>query len=189
MGEPLLNLESVIPALRLIVSPQALAFSPRRLIVSTAGVIPGIEELGRADTGVNLAVSLNATTQSTRDHIMPGCKRWPLDALLEACRNFPLTKRRLITFEYVLLDAVNDTPEDRRRLVRLLHGIPCKVNLILYNPSPELALDPTPEDRAEAFRDALIASGMRASLRRSKGRRLQAACGQLAAHAWQKGKR
>ena len=188
MGEPLLNLRAVLPVLRLITSPQAVAFSPRRIIVSTAGVIPGIAELGRADTGVNLAVSLNATTQPVRDHIMPGCKRWPIDSLLQACRDFPMAKRRLITFEYVLLRDVNDSPEDRQRLVRLLHGIPCKVNLIVYNPSPELAMEATPEDRAENFRDELLGRGLRASLRRSKGRRLQAACGQLAAHTRKRGR-
>jgi 23S rRNA (adenine2503-C2)-methyltransferase len=182
MGEPMLNLEAVVPAVRLLVSSQAFGFATRRVTVSTAGVIPGIEEFARAATEANLAVSLNATTQETRDRLMPSCGRWPLDRLVEACRRYPLTKRRRITFEYVLLVGVNDTAEDQRRLVRLVGGIPCKINLILYNRADCLDYEPTPEDQAEAFRAALAAVNLTASLRRSKGARYQAACGQLAAH-------
>jgi 23S rRNA (adenine2503-C2)-methyltransferase len=182
MGEPMLNLEAVLPALKILTLPEACNIATRRVTVSTAGLIEGIEEFGRAGTGVNLAVSLNATTQEVRDHLMPGCRRWPIADLLNACRRFPLVKRRRITFEYVLLDGVNDTDADARRLAKLLHGIPCKVNLILYNDAPELPHRPTGEAQAERFRLTLVAAHYTASVRRSKGRDYSAACGQLAAH-------
>lgn len=183
MGEPMLNLESVVPALALITSPQALGVSSRRIVVSTAGIVPGIARFAQADTGAGLAVSLNATDQTTRDTIMPGVRKWPIADLMEACRRFPMGHRRRMTFEYVLLKDINDTEKDGRRLVKLTHGISCKVNLILYNPCEELSLEPTPEVDAERFRDRLLGAGVACSLRRSKGRDLQAACGQLAAHA------
>ncbi|HNY27485.1 MAG TPA: 23S rRNA (adenine(2503)-C(2))-methyltransferase RlmN, partial [Candidatus Sumerlaeota bacterium] len=183
MGEPMLNLRAVIPALRLLTSPQAFKIATRRITVSTAGLVPGIDELARADVGVNLAVSLNATTQKVRDRIMPGVRKWPISELLDACRRFPLAKRRRITFEYVLLRGLNDTPDDLRRLTAMLHGIPCKINLILYNADPALGCTPTPEAEAERFRQALVEAHHTVSLRRSKGQRFKAACGQLAAHA------
>jgi 23S rRNA (adenine2503-C2)-methyltransferase len=182
MGEPMLNLDAVIPALRLLTNPTAFNFATRRVTVSTAGVIPGIRTFGEARTDVNLAVSLNATTQEVRDAIMPGCKKWPLESLLEACRHFPLYKRRRVTFEYVLLKNVNDTDADRARLVKMLRGLTCKINLILYNPGTAAPLAPTSESAAEAFREFLTKAHFTASLRRSKGRGLLAACGQLAAH-------
>ncbi len=182
MGEPLLNLDAVIGALRLITSPHGIAFSTRRITVSTAGVTEGIDALGRADTGANLAVSLNATSQDVRDRIMPGCRRWPLDDVLAACRRFPLAKRRRITYEYVLLDGINDTEADARRLAKLVHGAACKINLIAYNADDEIDLRPSPDERAEAFRAELVRRHLTVSLRRSKGRHHHAACGQLAAH-------
>lgn len=182
MGDPMLNLRAVIPALQVLTSAQAFRFATRRVTVSTAGVIPGIEEFGSAATDVNLAISLNATTQEVRDRIMPGCRKWPIKDLIEACRQFPLTKRRRITFEYVLLKGVNDTPDDERRLVHLLAGIPCKVNLILYNRAEALGHEPTDEPVAEEFRAALAEDHLTACLRRSKGTALHAACGQLAGH-------
>ncbi|MBN1868173.1 23S rRNA (adenine(2503)-C(2))-methyltransferase RlmN [Candidatus Sumerlaeota bacterium] len=182
MGEPMLNLAAVLPALRLIVSPQALGFATRRVTVSTAGLVDGIDELGRSGIEVCLAVSLNATTQTVRDRLMPKCRKWPIKAVLDACRRYPLTKRRRITFEYVLLGGVNDTWDDAKRLARLLRGIPCKINLILYNPADPLPHRPTAEARAEAFRARLADADYTASLRRSKGRSYHAACGQLAGH-------
>ena len=182
MGEPMLNLQAVVPALRLLVSPQAFGFATRRITVSTAGVIPGIEEFGRAATEVNLAVSLNATTQEQRDRLMPGLRKWPIAALLETCRKFPLTKRRRITFEYVLLRGVNDSADDQKRLTRLLRGIHCKFNLILFNRSDCLEFEPSSEQTAESFRSAMAAAGYTASVRRSKGAQYGAACGQLAGH-------
>ena len=188
MGEPLLNLEALIPSLRLLTDPQGMQFSTRRITVSTAGVIQGLEDFARADTGVNLAVSLNATTQKTRDQIMPGCRSWPLKDLLDVCRRFPLTKRRRITFEYVLLKGVNDTRADVKRLKEMLRNLPCKINLIVYNPSEELRFEATGEKEAEAFREDLLAAHYTVSLRRSKGRRYNAACGQLAGHLRRKDK-
>lgn len=182
MGEPMLNLRAVIPALDLYTSPEALDVPGRRITVSTAGVVPGIDELARSGVEANLAVSLNATTQETRDRAMPALRKWPIPELLDACRRFPLSARRRITFEYVLLDGVNDAPADARRLIRLLHGIPSKVNLICYNPDDRLGFRPANEEKAEAFRAALSKANYAVSLRRSKGRRYQAACGQLAAH-------
>ncbi|MFP4579354.1 MAG: 23S rRNA (adenine(2503)-C(2))-methyltransferase RlmN [Candidatus Sumerlaeia bacterium] len=182
MGEPMLNLKAVIPALRLLTDPRAFNIATRRITVSTAGVIPGIIEFGEARTEVNLAVSLNATTQKTRDLIMPGCRKWPIDQLLATCREFPLFKRRRITFEYVLFKDINDTADDLRRLKAMLKGISCKINLIIYNPGAATALEPSSEDHAQAFRDRLADANYTVSLRRSKGRRHRAACGQLAAH-------
>ena len=182
MGESMLNLGAVIPALRLLTSPQAFDIATRRITVSTAGVLPGLRKFAEADTGANLAVSLNATTQKVRDRLMPGCRKWPIPALLDACRRFPLTKRRRITFEYVLLKGINDTPGDRKRLTALLRDIRCKINLILFNPDPRLKAVPTAEADAAAFQRALSDAHYTVSLRRSKGRRHHAACGQLAAH-------
>ena len=188
MGEPLLNLQALLPSLRLLTDPQGMQFSTRRITVSTAGVIQGLEDFARADTGVNLAVSLNATTQKTRDQIMPSCRSWPLKDLLDVCRRFPLTKRRRITFEYVLLKGVNDTRADVKRLKEMLRNLPCKINLIVYNPSEKLRFEATGEKEAEAFREDLLAAHYTVSLRRSKGRRYNAACGQLAGHLRRKDK-
>lgn len=182
MGEPLLNLDNVIPALRIITSADAVRMATRRITVSTAGVIPGIRRLSQANTGVNLAISLNATTQKTRDQIMPGCRKWPITELLTSCRSFPLAKRRRITFEYVLLDGVNDSNKDHQRLVQLTKDIPSKINLILFNPDSEIPLRATSEEKAVEFQHALLDANCTVSLRRSKGRRHSAACGQLAAH-------
>ncbi len=182
MGEPMLNVNPVVDSLRLLTAPEALGMSRRKVTVSTAGVLAGMAAFARAGTEVNLAISLHATTQKTRDRLMPGCKRWPLTELMDACRDWPLTKRRRITFEYVLLQGINDTEDDRKRLVKLLAGIPCKVNLMLYNPTDAKDLTGTDEAAAESFRQALVASNFTASIRRSKGRKNNAACGQLAAH-------
>ncbi|HBF33556.1 TPA: 23S rRNA (adenine(2503)-C(2))-methyltransferase RlmN [Candidatus Sumerlaeota bacterium] len=186
MGEPMLNLKAVIPALRILTNAAGFNFAPRRITVSTAGVIPGIEEFVAAETGVKLAISLNATTQSLRDQLMPGCRSWPIENLLALCKRIPLTKRQRITFEYVLLKGFNDAPADVRRLKALLTGISCKINLILYNTNTHSALESTTEEAAESFRASLAKVHFTASLRISKGREHQAACGQLAGHTRQK---
>ena len=182
MGEPMMNLKSVIPALRILTNANGFNFAPRRITVSTAGVVPGIEEFVAAETGVKLAISLNASTQQLRDQLMPGCHNWPIEMLLDLCRRIPLTKRQRITFEYVLLKGFNDAPADVRRLKTLLTGIACKINLILYNPNEHSALESTTEAAAESFRASLAKVHFTASLRISKGREHQAACGQLAGH-------
>lgn len=183
MGEPLLNPHAVIGALRLLLQPDGAGFSPRRITVSTAGIVPGLEQLGASGLGVGLAISLNASTQETREHLMPIAKKYPLEAVLEACRAYPLTHRRRITFEYVMLRGINDAPEDALRLARLLHGIPSKINLIPFNEHSSLPYR-RPEDSAlEAFRELLASKNYTATIRYSKGQDIEAACGQLAGAA------
>ncbi len=182
MGEPMLNLGAVIPALRLLSDPDGVGLSPRRMTVSTAGIVPGIEAFGRAGTGANLAVSLNATTDAVRDALMPLNRRWPIGELIEACRRLPLKPRQRITIEYVLLRGVNDSPEDARRLVRLLRPLRCKVNLIMFNPHELLDYGPVPEATLDGFCRTLAEARYTVSVRWSKGREIEAACGQLAAH-------
>ena len=136
MGEPMHNLDNVTRALALLQHPWGLHFSPRRITVSTVGLVPGIEKLGQLSPAPNLAISLNATTDEVRDRIMPVNRKWPIAKLLEAARKFPLAHGRHVTFEYVLLAGVNDSDADADRLIRLLRGMPCKVNLIPWNPFP-----------------------------------------------------
>ncbi len=182
MGEPLLNLDEVIPALRVLVDPEGTAIAARRVTVSTSGIIPGMKRLGEADLGVSLAISLNATSNEVRDVLMPINKTYPIEGLLEACREFPLRPRRRITFEYVLLKDINDTLEDARRLARLLMGIPCKINLIPFNPDPNLPFERPSEERILAFQEFLYRKNYTAIIRYSKGVDIGGACGQLAAH-------
>lgn len=188
MGEPMLNLDEIIPALRVLTDPEGVAIAARRVTVSTSGIIPGIRRLGEADLGVSLAVSLNATKNSVRDVIMPINKVYPIEDLLEACRQFPLRPRRRITFEYVLLRDINDSVEDARQLARLLKGIPCKINLIPFNPDSRLPFDRPSPQRVEAFQQVLLDKHYTASIRYSKGLDIGGACGQLAAH-WRDGRR
>jgi 23S rRNA (adenine2503-C2)-methyltransferase len=183
MGEPLHNYEQTVRAIRLLTHDLGAGFSTRRITVSTAGLVPGIERLGREDFQVNLAVSLNATTDAVRSRVMPINKRYPLAALLGAIRAYPLLKRRRVTFEYVLLGGVNDTDDDARRMVRLLHGIPAKVNLIPWNPHRDLGFAcPTPA-RVERFQELLKQHGLAAYLRATRGDDIAAACGQLVARS------
>ncbi len=182
MGEPMLNLGAVIASIRLMTDTEGMAISPRRITVSTAGVVQGIEEFGRAATGVNLAVSLNATTDDVRTSIMPLNSRWPIARLLKACRDFPMATRRRITVEYVLMRGINDSEQDARRLVRLLAPLRCKVNLIMFNPHEELDFQPVEESTLDLFMKILSGAHLTASVRWSKGREIEAACGQLAAH-------
>jgi 23S rRNA (adenine2503-C2)-methyltransferase len=181
MGEPLHNYEQTVRAIRLLTHDLGAGFSTRRITVSTAGLVPGIERLGREEFQVNLAVSLNATTDEIRSRIMPINKRYPLAALLGAIRAYPLARRRRVTFEYVLLGGLNDRDEDARRMVRLLHGIPAKVNLIPWNPHPGLEFErPTPA-RVARFQELLKQHGLAAYLRATRGDDIAAACGQLVA--------
>ncbi len=180
MGEPLHNYDNVMKALRLMTDPDGLALSPRRITLSTSGIVPGLEHLAAEPAIPNLAVSLNATTDEVRDVLMPINRKWNLAALLEACRRFPLDRRRRITFEYVLIDSVNDSPEDARRLVRLLRGLKQKINLIPLNPDPWVPLAAPPEERVLEFQQILIDHGMTACIRRPRGSDVSAACGMLA---------
>ena len=179
MGEPLANYEAVQRALTIITAAWGFGFSPRRVTLSTVGLVPEIKKLGRDGPRVNIAVSLNATTDRIRDGIMPVNKRFPLQELIAACRHYPLEPTRRITFEYVLLGGVNDSEEDALRLATLLRGIPCKVNLIPFNPFPGSAFS-RPEDGAvSAFQKVLRAHNFTALVRESRGKDISAACGQL----------
>lgn len=182
MGEPMLNLDAVGPAIRLLTDPDGIKLSRRRVTVSTSGILPGIERFGREDLGVGLAVSLNATTDQVRSAIMPINRKWPIAALIAALRAFPIEARRRITIEYVLLRGINDTPEDAQRLATLLHGLPCKVNLIMFNPSPHLPYEAVDAAALDRFTAVLSAAHFTVTVRWSRGREIDAACGQLAAH-------
>jgi 23S rRNA (adenine2503-C2)-methyltransferase len=180
MGEPLANYRSLVAALSLLLSEDGPNFSHRHVTVSTSGLVPMIRRLGE-DTPVKLAVSLNATTDAQRDALMPINRRYPLSELMAACRSFPTRNGRRITFEYVLLDGVNDAPEDAERLAALLRGIPAKVNLIPYNPNPGLPYRAPPPERVVAFGERLAARSLTVVVRKNRGRDISAACGQLAA--------
>jgi len=155
-------------------------YSNRRVTLSTAGMVPGIPALGR-DTDVNLAVSLNATDNRTRDRLMPINRRYPIESLLDACARFPLNHRRRITIEYVLMQDVNDTPEDARRLGKLLTPLRVKINLIPFNPHPGSPFKTPSETAVVRFQEILIQKHFTVMIRKSKGRDISAACGQLRA--------
>jgi len=180
MGEPLANYAATVRSLRILTDPQGVGFTPRRITVSTVGLAGAIERLGREDLRVNLAVSLHATTDEVRDRLMPVNRGFPIARLLEACRRFPLPARQRLTFEYVLLDGVNDTPEDARRLTRLLRGHHAKVNLIPFNEWDGAPFRRPALPRILAFQALLLEHGLTATLRWSKGEDIGAACGQLA---------
>jgi 23S rRNA (adenine2503-C2)-methyltransferase len=179
MGEPLANFDEVVTALKVITSEKGLGFSPRRVTVSTDGLVPEIDLLAASGVKVNLAVSLNATTDEVRDRIMPVNKRYPIKELLAACKRFPLEPRRRITFEYVMLKGVNDFVEDARRLAKLLRGIKCKVNLIPFNPFPGSEFKRPDDSAVRRFQEILLDSHYTALVRESRGRDISAACGQL----------
>jgi 23S rRNA (adenine2503-C2)-methyltransferase len=180
MGEPLLNHEAVMRSYRLFHDPAAMALSRRGITLSTCGLPDGIRRLGAEPDRPRLAVSLNAADDATRSRLMPVNRRHPLDELLRACREFPLPRGERITFEYILLDGINDAPEDARRLAKLLRPVRCKINLIPYNPVPALPYRPSPEDRILGFQKILTAAHFTVRIRKSRGGDIAAACGQLA---------
>jgi 23S rRNA (adenine2503-C2)-methyltransferase len=179
MGEPLANYTATVKSLRLLTDPQAFAFSPRRITVSTVGLVSGIERLARENLRVNLAVSLHATSNEIRDRIMPVNRGFAIEELLAACRRFPLPFRQRMTFEYVLLEGVNDSVEDARRLAKLLKGIRGKINLIPFNDWEGSSFARPPLARILDFQTVLLEHGIRATVRWSKGEDIGAACGQL----------
>jgi 23S rRNA (adenine2503-C2)-methyltransferase len=179
MGEPLYNFDNVAAALKIVMDPEGLSISRRKITLSTSGVVPMIGRCG-AELGVNLAVSLHAVRDDVRDRLVPLNRKYPIAELLEACRNYPgSSNARRITFEYVMLKGVNDSPADARELVRLLKGMPAKVNLIPFNPWPGTPYECSSEVAIAAFSDIVFAAGYSAPVRTPRGRDILAACGQL----------
>ncbi len=178
MGEPLANYDAVLRALNNIISEQGMNFSHRRVTLSTCGLVPQMREFGK-DITVNLAVSLNAADDTTRSFLMPVNRKYPLKSLIAACKAFPLPNRRMITFEYILIEGINDRAEDAMRLAKLLSGLRAKINLIPLNPHSRLDMSPPPMERILKFQETLVDRHFTAIIRKSKGQDISAACGQL----------
>ncbi len=176
-GEPFLNYDQFMKAVRLLVEGAGIAES--RMTVSTAGIVPRIHDFGNEPVRPKLAISLNAPNDELRDRLMPINRKWNLEKLLDAAREFPLRPRERLTFEYVVLSDVNDAPEHARQVVRLLAGIRAKVNLIAWNPGPEISFATPPPERVHAFQQILTDAGIPTFVRRPRGRDIYAACGQL----------
>src|SRR4051812_14007857 len=179
MGEPLHNYDATMKALRILADELGLAVSPRRVTLSTVGVLPALERLATEPLMPNLAISLHATTEDLRDMLVPINRKYGLKELLDACRRFPIKRRARITFEYVMLKNVNDRDEDARRLVRLLHGIKAKVNLLPLNEAPGIPFERPDDARVNRFAQIVAERGLVVSVRKSRGRDIRAACGQL----------
>jgi 23S rRNA (adenine2503-C2)-methyltransferase len=178
-GEPLLNYDAVITAVRILLDQRGVCLAPKHVTLSTSGIVPGIERLAQEKMRPKLAISLNASNDKQRDAIMPINRKYPLAVLLDACRNYPLGPREWITFEYVMLGGFNDAPEDARRVAKLLANIPSKVNLIPWNPG-ELPYKRPTQESIDAFKQILLDKGVFAFVRISRGQDIMAACGQLA---------
>jgi 23S rRNA (adenine2503-C2)-methyltransferase len=178
-GEPLLNFDAVMAALRILLDPNGMAISPKHATLSTSGIVPGVEKLATEKVRPKLAISLNASSNEQRDAIMPINRKYPLEKLLDACAKYPLRPWEHLTFEYVLLGGSNDAPEDARRVVRLLSHARAKVNLIPWNPG-DLPYKEPDAARIEEFRRILSEKGVPVFVRYSRGQDVMAACGQLA---------
>lgn len=178
MGEPLLNLDSVLKATRLLTDPDGIGMSPKRITISTSGIVPKIYELGRAAVRPKLAISLNASTEEQRRELMPITRKYHLQDLMQACRDYPLRSWERLTFEYVLLGGVNDSDADAKRVVRLLAHLNCKVNLIALNPGPGIPFETPAPERVHNFQQ-IIRQAFPCFLRKPRGRDIFAACGQL----------
>ena len=179
MGEPLFNYDNVVTAMRIIMSGEGVGLSKRRITLSTSGVVPEIIRCG-GDLGVNLAISLHAVRDELRDELVPINRKYPLAKLIEACRNYPgLSNARRITWEYVMLDGVNDSDEDCAALLKLIKGIPSKLNLIPFNPWPGSPYECSSDERIEAFAAKVLRAGYASPVRTPRGRDILAACGQL----------
>jgi 23S rRNA (adenine2503-C2)-methyltransferase len=181
-GEPLLNLPNVIKATRILLDPNGFGLSPRRITVSTAGIIPKIAELGKEPVRPKLAISLNASTEETRQELMPITRKYHLKDLLEACKAYPLRQWEKLTFEYVLLKGVNDTDADARRVAKMLANLNAKVNLIALNPGPEIPYEKPEAERVAAFQ-TIVRKSLPCFVRKPRGLDIYAACGQLSRHA------
>jgi 23S rRNA (adenine2503-C2)-methyltransferase len=179
MGEPLANYENTMRAIELMLHPDAFKFSSRRVTLSTVGLLPELERLAKEKLPFRLAISLNATEEKTRSRLMPINRRYPLKKLLEVCKRFPLKPRARITFEYVMIKDINDSSQDARRLLKMLNGIPSKVNLIPVNEAPDILFKRPSDEKVRTFQGILMAGGLTAIVRASKGAAISAACGQL----------
>jgi 23S rRNA (adenine2503-C2)-methyltransferase len=179
MGEPLHNYDATMKALRILADEHGMAVSPRRVTLSTVGVLPALERLATEPLMPNLAISLHSTTETQRDLLVPINRKYGIEELLNTCRKFPLKRRERITFEYVMLKDVNDTPDDARRLVRLLNGIKAKVNLLPLNEAAGIPFERPSDAAVNRFAKILSERGVTVSVRRSRGRDIRAACGQL----------
>jgi 23S rRNA (adenine2503-C2)-methyltransferase len=177
MGEPFLNYDNFMKAVRLLV--EGVGIPESRMTVSTAGIAPRIHDFGSETVRPKLAISLNASNDDLRSQLMPINRKWNLERLISAARDFPLRNREKLTFEYVLLDGVNDSPTNARELVELIRGLRAKVNLIALNPGPGIAFETPAQERVQQFQAILIAAGVPAFVRRPRGRDIFAACGQL----------
>src|SRR5262249_15105639 len=180
-GESFLNYNEVMKSIRIMTDEKGLGISPRRMTVSTSGIVPRIYDFAQEPVRPHLAISLSATTDQLRTALMPINGKYNLGELVKACRQYPLDDRERLTFEYVMLDGVNDSDEDARRLVKLLAGIRAKVNLIPHNPAPELPYRASPMERILSFQKILLDREVPAFIRRPRGLDISAACGQLAA--------
>ncbi len=180
MGEPFLNYDEVVESIKLLNAPYALNIGARKITVSTVGIIEGIERLIEFPLQIRLAVSLNASNQKTRSFLMPIAKKYPLGKLLNAVKRYTEIKKKRVTFEYVLIKGINDSLKDAENLVKLLKDIPCKINLIPYNPFPESPFEAPSPKRVEAFQKVLLKNYFTAIVRKSKGGDILAGCGQLA---------
>ena len=178
MGEPLDNYDHVIKAIAIMACDSGLSFSGRKVTLSTCGLAPMIERLGR-DACVNLAVSLNAADDRTRDQLMPINKKYPIQTLIEACKGYEMPRRRRITFEYILIDGVNASEADAEKIAGLLRSVRCKLNLIAFNEHPGSPFKTPSQETIRAFREVLMKYNYTAVVRASKGREILAACGQL----------
>jgi 23S rRNA (adenine2503-C2)-methyltransferase len=178
MGEPLHNLKNVIQACKIFLDEDGFNFSKRKVTVSTSGLVPAIDELGKS-VDVSLAISLNGTTDEQRSMVMPVNKKWNLEELIAACRRFPLGSHRRITFEYVMLKDINDTLQDAARIIQLTRGIPSKINLIPFNEHSGSVYKRPSDEVVRKFQKYLLDRGLTATVRISRGRDILAACGQL----------
>jgi 23S rRNA (adenine2503-C2)-methyltransferase len=179
MGEPLANYHHTIKAIGLMTNPDGFKFSSRRITLSTAGLLPELEQLAKEKTSFQLAISLNGADEETRSFLMPINRRYPLRKVLETCRNLPLRSRTRITFEYVLVEGINDSSQSAKRLAKILKGIPSKVNLIPLNETPGIPFKMPSEDKIKRFQEILMEEGLTTIIRTSKGAEISAACGQL----------
>ena len=180
MGEPFLNFDSVMKSIARLTDPEGLNFGARRITISTVGIIPKIERFAAENSQVNLAVSLHSADNALRSQLVPANKIYPLNALMKTCRQYVQTTHRRLTFEYALINEVNDSPEMAEQLAQLLTGLLCHVNLIALNPSKEYPLQGSPRERVNQFREILERHGINATIRLRRGVEIHAGCGQLA---------